>query len=177
MKHHKRYPCIEWVCESIANYRYAVALGTGLCAEYTHRYGKVHAKQGAVEWLRDNEPNLPNTPMTTLTPAVPVECLKQGDTVASYRNYYIYVKRYFAKWTNRDAPKWFSDGVANMSAKDKEWSEKKIQAVKEGGKEKREKIKLAKQKKEQKGKGKEKETENENPQKPDKKKKTPKRRL
>lgn len=89
---------------------------------------------------------------------------RPNDTIQSYRNYYIYIKRYFAKWSKRDAPQWFVDGVENMSDKDKyvflclhllpnltrfrEWSEKKIQSVKEGKKAKSERIKKSKQDKE-----------------------------
>jgi hypothetical protein len=48
-----------------------------LCAEYTHRYGKVHAVQAKLEWLKEHEPNgIPDVPMTVLTPNVPVECFR-----------------------------------------------------------------------------------------------------
>jgi hypothetical protein len=67
--------------------------------------------------------------------------------VESYRAYYIFVKRYFAKWTKRAPPKWFTAGVEGMSDQEREASEKKILSVKEGKKRKSENIKKNKEKK------------------------------
>ena len=42
-----------------------------------NRYGKVHAVQSKIEWLKANEPKgIPDVPMTILTPAVPDECIR-----------------------------------------------------------------------------------------------------
>ena len=40
------------------------------------------------------------------------QCIVPGDSIQSYRNYYIEAKAYFAKWTKRDTPEWFAEGVA-----------------------------------------------------------------
>ena len=39
------------------------------------------------------------------------QCIVKGDSIQSYKNYYIEAKAYFAKWTNREIPQWFSEGV------------------------------------------------------------------
>jgi hypothetical protein len=69
------------------------------------------------------------------------------DPVESYKAYYIYVKRYFAKWTKRTPPQWFLEGVERMSEQEREASDKKIQAVKDGLKRKSDNIKKTKKKK------------------------------
>jgi hypothetical protein len=34
-----------------------------------------------------------------------------GDSIKSYHNYYIEAKSYFAKWTKRQVPDWFSNRI------------------------------------------------------------------
>ena len=36
------------------------------------------------------------------------QCIVEGDTIQSYRNYYIEAKAYFAKWSKRTTPEWFN---------------------------------------------------------------------
>ena len=40
------------------------------------------------------------------------DCIVQGDSIQSYQNYYVVAKQYFAKWTNRNIPTWYSDRVS-----------------------------------------------------------------
>jgi hypothetical protein len=47
---------------------------------------------------------------TDATPAMPEECKVPGDSVASYRKYYIMKKHRFATWKNKLPPKWYSEG-------------------------------------------------------------------
>ena len=44
-------------------------------------------------------------------PAMPDECKVPGDSIASYRKYYIMKKARFATWKNRVPPKWFAEGL------------------------------------------------------------------
>ena len=44
---------------------------------------------------------------------MPEECKIPGDSVASYRKYYIMKKARFATWKNRVPPKWFAEGLEN----------------------------------------------------------------
>ena len=39
----RNHPCTVWANESLINTRLLIAHGIGLCAEYTHRYGKKHS--------------------------------------------------------------------------------------------------------------------------------------
>ena len=42
------HPCTIWAAESIANTAWLIQHGFGLLEEYTHRYGKVHSCQTAM---------------------------------------------------------------------------------------------------------------------------------
>ena len=35
------------------------------------------------------------------------QCIVQGDSIQSYKNYYNEAKAYFAKWSKREQPEWF----------------------------------------------------------------------
>lgn len=126
---------MNWARASLQNYRWLVELGLQLCDEYTHRYEKVHKSQEILQWLKDNEPNLPDIPMTSFEPAVPVEYIRSGssdaweDVIASYRAYYVYDKRYFAKWSNRDTPEWYTSGVAGLTPAEVKATEKEVLAL------------------------------------------------
>jgi hypothetical protein len=104
---HKNHPCAIWARECMENYVWLCDLGIELCKEYTYRYGKRHKSQDIIEWCMINLPNIEEKGV--LTPfklAMPDEC-KVGDPVESYREYYNVFKKDFAKWKNRDTPKWF----------------------------------------------------------------------
>ena len=45
---HKNHPCLIWARECIENYVWLCDLGIELCKEYTHRYGKIHSCQTAM---------------------------------------------------------------------------------------------------------------------------------
>ena len=36
----------------------------------------------------------------------------EGDSIQAYKNYYIIAKSEFAKWTNRQIPEWYTNGLA-----------------------------------------------------------------
>ena len=80
------------------------------CVEYTHRYGKIHSveKSGLMQILKNNFPkNISSGSFTEPTPAMPDDCKIPGDSIASYKKYYIEKKKHFAKWTKRNIPEWF----------------------------------------------------------------------
>jgi hypothetical protein len=61
-----------------------------------------------MQTLKNNFPsNIPIGPFTEPTPAMPEDCKISGDSIASYKKYYIEKKKHFAKWTNRETPQWF----------------------------------------------------------------------
>lgn len=103
---------MRWIMHSLANYRWSVQLGLALAAEYMGRYGKVHATQAVLEWLRDNEPALPDVGPTPFIPSDLPEYLVEGDPVATYRRYYIGDKARFATWPAGETPEWFVAGIA-----------------------------------------------------------------
>ena len=104
---HRNHPCSIWSRECIENFVWLCDLGLALSKEYTHRYNKRHKSQDIIEWCYDNLPNLrSNGDLTPFALAMPDEC-KIGDTVESYREYYMTEKRSLASWKMRSIPQWF----------------------------------------------------------------------
>lgn len=106
-KTHENHPCAVWVRESPDNYSWAHMLGMSLCAEYTHRYGKVHKTQDVLWNLAAIPHNIPDVLFTEFPQCMPEE-YKNQDTVAAYRNYYIGEKMPLLVdgYKNRDVPIW-----------------------------------------------------------------------
>ena len=106
------HPCTKWVRESADNYQWLLVHALALCDEYTSRYGKVHKSQDIIRWCGDNMGalNLPDIGLTAFAQAMPDEC-KNQDAVVAYRTYYKEHKARFAKWTNRDIPRWFKQAA------------------------------------------------------------------
>lgn len=111
---HINHPSAIWVRQSHQNYMFLAELLGELCFEYTYRYGKVHKveRDGLMQILKDNLPkNIPHGPFTEPTPAMPDEVKIAGDSLKSYRNYYINNKTHLASWkgkvNSRSVPNWF----------------------------------------------------------------------
>ena len=110
---HVNHPSAIWVRQSYANYVWLSHLLTELCAEYTYRYGKVHKVEASrlEEELMYPPMNIPTAPFTEPTPAMPEEVKIYGNSIASYRNYYINNKTHLASWqgkiNSRPVPDWF----------------------------------------------------------------------
>lgn len=110
---HINHPSAVWARQSELNYQWLYSLLKELCAEYTHRYGKVHKCEsiGLVNLLQVTPLSISgNSNFTEPTPAMPDQYKVSGDSIQSYKNYYIHEKHRFAKWTKRDAPIWFTEG-------------------------------------------------------------------
>ena len=108
---HINHPSNIWVRASKENYTWLLKMWLHLLSEYTHRYGKQHACEKYIDVLYNAPKNIPNGSFTEPTPAMPDECKIAGDSLASYHKYYIDKKVSFAKWTNRETPNWFSEGL------------------------------------------------------------------
>ena len=126
---HVNHPSAIWVRQSYANYVWLSKLLTELCGEYTYRYGKVHKveRDGLEEELMYPPNNIPLfdqgsnlKKFTEPTPAMPdeVKVLREVatdryeiDSISSYHNYYINNKSHIAKWTKRQMPVWYSEGI------------------------------------------------------------------
>jgi len=112
---HINHPSAVWVRKSIGNYYWLSNLLVDLCKEYTYRYGKVHKceRDGLVQLLHDCTPdNMHVIAFTEPTPAMPDDVKIAGDSLASYRNYYISNKQHLASWkgkvNSRNIPEWFN---------------------------------------------------------------------
>ena len=108
---HINHPSAVWVRQSSENYLWLANLLIALCGEYTHRYGKTHKveRDGLCFVLLKNVPaNIGNKGWSEPTPAMPDEVKIPGDSIASYRNYYINNKSHLANWKKRSIPQWYS---------------------------------------------------------------------
>jgi hypothetical protein len=110
----RNHPSAIWVRQSLSHYVYLKELWKNLCAEYTYRYGKVHITYTKlIDVLEVNPTNIPNVPFFDPPPAMshfPL-CIVPNNSLHSYYNYYIVAKNYFAKWTKRPMPEWYSKGL------------------------------------------------------------------
>ena len=110
---HVNHPSAVWVRQSRANYNWLVSMFQELCKEYTYRYGKTHKCESMLETLTYGPRNISVIkPFTEPTPAMPDECKVPGNSVASYRSYYIMNKQHLATWSgkinSRKIPEWFN---------------------------------------------------------------------
>jgi len=126
---HINHPSAIWTRTNFQNYFWLSQLLLELCAEYTHRYNKVHSvdASGLSHFLATYEPkNISIGPFTEPPPAMPEYCkvpmiksmdmfVDHYDSIASYRKYYLNEKRKFAVWTNRVMPNWFSFGLKEFN--------------------------------------------------------------
>lgn len=114
---HINHPSAVWCRHSAANYQWLHQLLVQLCKEYTFRYGKIHKCQeiGLVSALGNIPTNISNKPFTEPTPAMPDDCKVPGDSIQSYRNYYVMNKSHLWSWAgkinSRKEPKWFTEMV------------------------------------------------------------------
>ena len=111
---HINHPSAVWVRKSVQNYMWLAEMLEVLCGEYTYRYGKVHKveRDGLMQLLKNEFPkNLPIAPFTEPTPAMPDDVKIPGDSIKSYRNYYINNKTHLANWKKRTTPEWY---IANI---------------------------------------------------------------
>ena len=113
---HVNHPSGVWVRASKGNYIWLNQMWNHLLLEYTHRYGKRHACADRMDVLYAWPENIPDGPFTPPTPAMPDECKIAGDSLASYHKYYIEKKVSFAKWTKREVPVWFQNGINKTNA-------------------------------------------------------------
>ena len=108
---HINHPSAVWCRKTSANYVWLHQLLVALCKEYTYRYGKVHKceREGLVAQLARLPDTITSAPFTQPTPAMPDEVKILGDSVASYRNYYINNKTHLANWKKREVPTWYAN--------------------------------------------------------------------
>lgn len=110
---HINHPSAIWVRQSEQNYRWLFTLFCELMTEYTYRYGKNHACGKLLTALGRSPKNIDmDKPFTEPTPAMPDEVKVTGDSIASYRKYYLNNKTHLASWSgkinSRNKPAWFT---------------------------------------------------------------------
>ena len=111
---HINHPSAIWCRQSMENYRWLHNLLCELVKEYNYRYGKTHKCQeiGLVDKLSTIPHNITYQSFTEPTPAMPDECKVPGNSLASYRSYYIMNKQHLATWSgkinSRKIPEWFN---------------------------------------------------------------------
>lgn len=112
---HISHPCAIWTRANKSNYFWIYSLWFYLCKEYTYRYGKIHSVEKRLGDAISFAPSRIRTGSFYSPPlAMPDQCKILNDPIASYRKYYIEHKSSFAKWTKRDMPSWFSEGMKTI---------------------------------------------------------------
>jgi hypothetical protein len=109
---HRKHPMVLWAGESLANYKWTLDFGMELAKEYSHRYGRTHATEKTLLWLKDNEPA--GIDLLAAKSQIPL-CMPElyrldTDPVLAHRMFYVYDKAKFCRWTKRAVPTWFAIG-------------------------------------------------------------------
>jgi hypothetical protein len=111
------HPSAIWLRQSRENYIWLYNMWCELQKEFTYRYGKVHATARLIPDLARVPDNCPIGQFTGPTPAMPDDCKVLGDSLASYRNYYINNKTHLASWkgkvNSRQIPLWYAQSFIN----------------------------------------------------------------
>ena len=103
---HINHPSAIWVRKSDANYVWLFRMFGALMDEYTYRYGKTHACERLADALSHKPKNIPKGNFTEPTPAMPDDYKVSGDSIQSYKNYYLGDKTRMFSWKNRETPSW-----------------------------------------------------------------------
>tara|TARA_R100001079_G_C4364167_1_gene116308 strand:- start:30 stop:536 length:507 start_codon:yes stop_codon:yes gene_type:complete len=102
---YKHHPCTVWAGDSRANFMWLTQHAIGLCIEYLHRFGKIHACYAPILHMEWHRLLIDDSPLTPFAQAMPDE-YKDDDVVKAYRAYYH--SKQFAKWEKGTlAPSWW----------------------------------------------------------------------
>lgn len=105
---HIKHPCAIWTRFSFSHYDWLFQLFEQCCLEYTRRYGKTHKTEGLKQYLITKPKNIHNNDWTEPPLAMPEQYKIIGNTIQSYRNYYVAEKAAFATWrAPARMPGWF----------------------------------------------------------------------
>lgn len=126
---HKNHPCVKWAGEKAAHYHWLWCLGMALCAEYTHRYGRMHKTEAVLRALE----TLPLAMGTLATPLPLFFQLCMPEDFASdyfahlgtgydrlraavmcYREFYRTAKAHLLTYTRRPVPEWIPASIATF---------------------------------------------------------------
>lgn len=105
---HINHPSAIWVRQSDKNYSWLFDMFQSLLEEYTYRYGKKHACEKLLWALEVRPNNIPRGNFTEPTPAMPDHYKVPGDSIQSYKNYYLGDKTRMFSWKKRSEPVWIT---------------------------------------------------------------------
>ena len=108
---HVKHPCVKWAMASMQNWRWLRQLATALNEEFKYRFDHKENHEAYKIITSLKEPLLPNIGLTEHPQAMPDIYKVPGDVVQAYRNYYVGMKRPFATWKKRRAPKWYLEMI------------------------------------------------------------------
>ena len=108
---HINHPSAIWVRQSDSNYFWLFQMFRALRNEYNFRYNKIHASGQLSDILSCQPKNIKKGKFTEPTPAMPDEVKIAGDSIASYKNYYIKNKGHLAAWKKRNIPEWYNANI------------------------------------------------------------------
>lgn len=106
---HRNHPAAVWARSSVSNYSWLLRLLKACLAEYTHRYGRVHATSRIVPFLEHPPEKLEDAGLLEFPQTMP-EQYRAADPVAAYQKFYLAEKMHFAKWTKRPVPDFVTKG-------------------------------------------------------------------
>jgi len=103
---HVHHPCVLWLEESHANWRWLRELALALNREYRYRYQREvdHASIAVLSALVGMD--YVDRGPTEFAQAMPDQYKVRGNAVRAYRAYYRGEKARFATWTRRPRPRW-----------------------------------------------------------------------
>lgn len=116
---HINHPSAKWARHGEQNYRWLFTMWTHLLTEYTHRYGKHHTSERLLTYLARPPKNINmeeqyTAPWRAMPDEFKVNRSVVNYTVESYRAYYLGAKVKMSRWTNREMPEWFADGINKL---------------------------------------------------------------
>lgn len=114
---HVNHPSNIWTRSSTSNYSWLYDMWRHLLKEYTYRYEKQHSNERLIFALAKPPQNLKFHKWID-PPRAMDEIYKKEDVIDSYRNFYINSKSRFARWTKRDIPDWYIEGMMTLAEPD-----------------------------------------------------------
>jgi hypothetical protein len=109
---HVSHPCVLWVESSFDNFLWLKQLTLELNEEYKYRYDKSvdHKSIGVLSQIEQY--SFPSLGLTPFPQAMPDSYKVSDNPVLAYRQFYLGDKAKFAKWTKRNPPQWFVEGLS-----------------------------------------------------------------
>ncbi len=105
---HLQHPSAIWTRQSDEHYLFLWQLFSCLLEEYTFRYEKRHATGRLLIPLKRLPANIKARGFTQPIPVMFGKYIIAGDSINSYRNYYIGEKSALFSWKKRERPEWLT---------------------------------------------------------------------